>query len=88
MYLDENQLITESSIQRAPSFSPLRKAWQAAVADDSDGLDPESVFDHLKSNLTEKKKRLGALETPGFVLSESFNEPLPEDELRLWNGGK
>jgi len=36
-----------------------------------------------------KKKRLGALETPGFVLSEQFFEPLPEDELGLWNeGGK
>lgn len=32
------------------------------------------------------KKRLGILETPGFVLAESFFEPLPEDELRLWNG--
>jgi antitoxin (DNA-binding transcriptional repressor) of toxin-antitoxin stability system len=32
------------------------------------------------------KKRLGALETPGFVLSEKFFEPLPEEELRLWNG--
>ena len=33
------------------------------------------------------KKRLGVIETPGFVLSEQFFEPLPEDELRLWNGG-
>ena len=33
------------------------------------------------------KKRLGALNTPGFVLSEQFFEPLPEEELRLWNGG-
>ncbi len=32
------------------------------------------------------KKRLGALETPGFVLSEKFFEPVPEEELRLWNG--
>ena len=32
------------------------------------------------------KKRLGALETPGFFLSEKFFEPLPEEELRLWNG--
>lgn len=32
------------------------------------------------------KRRLGALETPGFVLPESFFEPLPEKELRLWNG--
>ena len=33
------------------------------------------------------KKRLGALETPGFVLSERFFEPLSEDELGLWDGG-
>ncbi len=33
------------------------------------------------------KKRLGALETPGFALSEQFFEPLPEEELRLWNEG-
>jgi len=33
------------------------------------------------------KKRLGALETPGFGMSEAFFEPLPEEELRLWNGG-
>jgi hypothetical protein len=32
------------------------------------------------------KKRLGALETPGFVLTKQFFEPLPEDELNLWNG--
>ena len=32
------------------------------------------------------KKRLGALETPGFVLAEEFFEPLAESELRLWNG--
>jgi prevent-host-death family protein len=32
------------------------------------------------------KKRLGALLTPGFVLSDSFFESLPEDELRHWNG--
>ena len=33
------------------------------------------------------KRRLGALEKPGFVLSEKFFEPLPDEELRLWNGG-
>jgi len=33
-----------------------------------------------------KKMRLGAMETPGFVLTDAFYEPLPEDELRLWNG--
>lgn len=33
------------------------------------------------------KKRLGAMYTPGFVLTEAFWEPLPEEELRLWEGG-
>ncbi len=33
------------------------------------------------------KKRLGVLETPGFVLSEQFFEPLPEEELKHWNEG-
>ena len=32
------------------------------------------------------KKRLGVLETPGFRLTDAFWEPLPEDELRLWEG--
>lgn len=35
-----------------------------------------------------KKKRLGALQTPGFVLPEDFFEPLPDEELELWNEGK
>ena len=34
-----------------------------------------------------KKKRLGALETPGFVLGKGFFEPLDQDELDLWDGG-
>lgn len=32
------------------------------------------------------KKRLGVLETPGFTLTDAFFEPLPDEELRLWNG--
>ena len=32
------------------------------------------------------KKRLGALETPGFALTDTFFDPLPEEELKLWNG--
>jgi len=36
------------------SLSCLRKAWQEAVANDSEGLDPEPVFDRMESNHTEK----------------------------------
>lgn len=32
------------------------------------------------------KKRLGVLEIPGFVLADSFFDPLPADELELWEG--
>lgn len=32
------------------------------------------------------KKRLGALEHLGLVIPDSFWDPLPEDELRLWEG--
>lgn len=32
------------------------------------------------------KKRLGVRETPWFVLTDAFFEPMPEEELRLWNG--
>ena len=31
-------------------------------------------------------KRLGVLETPGFVIPESFWDDLPEEELALWYG--
>lgn len=33
-----------------------------------------------------RKKRLGAMETPGFVLTDAFFEPLPEEELKFWSG--
>ena len=33
-----------------------------------------------------RKRRLGVLETPGFKLPDDFFEPLPEEELRLWEG--
>ena len=33
---------------REQGLSALRKRWLEAVADDSDGLDPEAVFDRLE----------------------------------------
>jgi len=32
------------------------------------------------------KKRLGAMYDPNFVLPDSFWDPLPEEELKLWEG--
>ena len=33
-----------------------------------------------------KSSRLGLMETPGFKLTDAFWEPLPEEDLALWNG--
>jgi antitoxin ParD1/3/4 len=33
---------------REQSLSNLRKLWRKAVADDSEGLDPDAVFDRLE----------------------------------------
>ena len=33
------------------------------------------------------KQRLGVMETAGFVLPDSFFDPMPEEELVLWEGG-
>jgi prevent-host-death family protein len=33
-----------------------------------------------------KSKRLGVCYDPNFKLGDAFWEPLPEEELRLWNG--
>lgn len=33
-----------------------------------------------------QSRRLGWLYDPNFVLPDSFWDPLPEEELRLWNG--
>ena len=60
---------------REQSLTGLRKAWSEAVADESEGLDPEPVFERLEAVHPDPKKRLGALEPPGFVLSEQFFEP-------------
>ena len=32
------------------------------------------------------KRRLGALYDPNFKLTDAFWEPLPEEELKLWDG--
>jgi len=34
---------------REQSLAGLRKQWQQAIADDSEGLDPDPVFDRLES---------------------------------------
>jgi antitoxin ParD1/3/4 len=39
---------------REQGLAGLRKAWLEAVADDSDGLDPEAVFERLEGKYEPK----------------------------------
>ena len=39
---------THKRSQREQSLKSLRKLWQEAVADDSEGLDPDGIFDRLE----------------------------------------
>jgi len=44
---------------REQSLSHLRKMWQEAVADNSEGLDPDAVFDRLESKYDGLAKATG-----------------------------
>ena len=64
----------------------LKQAQKGEVVVITSGRDKTPIA-RLEAIPPSRKKRLGALETTGFVLGEEFFEPLPEDELRLWNEG-
>lgn len=65
----------------------LKKAQNGEAVVITSGRDKVPVA-RLEAIAPAKKKRLGALETPGFVLGKEFFAPLPEDELALWNEGR
>ena len=67
-----------------PLFRPLKGVVPGAWARENGEMEP------VQKSSTESfaGTRLGVLENPGFRLAESFFEPLPEDELRLWEGGE
>jgi antitoxin (DNA-binding transcriptional repressor) of toxin-antitoxin stability system len=80
-------MISATIFEAKTNFSSLIKlAQKGEVVTITTGREKTPVA-RLEAIHPVKKKRLGALETPEFVLSEKFFEPLPEDELRLWNGG-
>ena len=80
-------MITATIFEAKTNFSSLIKQTQKGeVVTITSGRERTPVA-RLEAIQPVKKKRLGALETPGFVLSETFFEPLPEDELQFWNGG-
>lgn len=79
-------MITASIFEAKTNLSNLLKETQKGeVVIITSGRSKTPVA-RLEAIRPKAKKRLGALETPGFVLSEQFFEPLPEEELRLWDG--
>jgi prevent-host-death family protein len=80
-------MISATIFEAKANFSSLLKQAQSGeVVTITSGRNKTPVA-RLQAIHPAKKKRLGALATPGFVLSERFFEPLPEEELHLWNGG-
>jgi len=80
-------MISATIFEAKTNFSSLvKQAQKGEVVTITSGRGKTPVA-RLEAIQPVKKKRLGALETPGFVLSEKFFEPLPDEELRLWNEG-
>ena len=79
-------MISATIFEAKTNFSSLvKQAQKGEVITRTSGREKTPVA-RLEAIHPIKKKRLGALETPGFVLTEQFFEPLPDSELRLWNG--
>ena len=64
----------------------IKQAQKGNVVTITSGRDKTPVA-RLEAIHPKEPIRLGLRETPGFTLPDSFWEPLPDDELDLWDGG-
>jgi prevent-host-death family protein len=79
-------MITATIFEAKTNLSELlRRVQEGETVIITSGRDKTPVA-RLEAIHPVPKKRLGALETPGFTLTDAFFEPLPEEELKLWNG--
>ena len=80
-------MITATIFEAKTNLSELiKKAQNGEEVVITSGRDRTPVA-RLEPIKPKAKKRLGFMYTPGFKLTEAFWEPLPEEELRLWEGG-
>jgi len=79
-------MITASIFEAKTNLSALVKQARKGTAVTITSGRAKTPVARLEAIQPIAKKRLGVLETPGFVLSERFFEPLPEVDLDLWNG--
>ena len=81
-------MITATIFEAKTKLSDLvKKAQKGETVIITSGRDKTPVA-KLEAIHAVGKKRLGARENPTFVLTDAFFEPLPQEELRLWNGNK
>jgi antitoxin (DNA-binding transcriptional repressor) of toxin-antitoxin stability system len=79
-------MVTATIFEAKTNLSSLVKKAQAGeTVIITSGRDKTPVA-KLEGIEPKKIKRLGFMETPGFELGDAFWEPLPEEELDLWNG--
>lgn len=79
-------MVTATIFEAKTNLSDLvKKAQKGETVIITSGRDRKPVA-KLEAIYPVGKKRLGARETPGFVLTGAFFEPLPDEELTLWNG--
>jgi PIN domain nuclease of toxin-antitoxin system/antitoxin (DNA-binding transcriptional repressor) of toxin-antitoxin stability system len=81
-------MITASIFEAKTNLSQLvRQAQNGEAVTITTGRDKTPVA-RLEAVHSEKKKRLGALETPGFTLTDAFFEPLENAECLLRAAGE
>ena len=79
-------MVTATIFEAKTGLSELiKKAQNGETVVITSGRDKKPVA-RLEAIEPVKKMRLGVRETPGFVLGPGFFEPLPEEELRAWEG--
>lgn len=79
-------MITATIFEAKTNLSELlKKAREGETVIITSGRDKIPVA-RLEAIHPVGKKRLGGFEVPGFTLTDAFWEPLPEEELKLWNG--
>ena len=79
-------MITATIFEAKTNLSELiKKAQKGETVVITSGRDKTPVA-RLEALQPAPKRRLGLMEIPGYVPDNSIFEPLPEDELRLWEG--
>jgi antitoxin (DNA-binding transcriptional repressor) of toxin-antitoxin stability system len=79
-------MITATIFEAKTGLSELiKKAQNGETVIITSGKEKTPVA-RLEAMEPKKKKRLGAMETPGFVLGDAFWEPLTDEEMGLAGG--